>query len=81
MLSASLTFCPVRPCDARSSVRRELGNTMAKIGIKPEDTRDEGKHERFHVLSIMDERKSMRKIEPEYWCGGLAAGLSHCHGL
>jgi hypothetical protein len=54
---------------------------MAKIGIKPEDTRDEGKHERFHVLSIMDERKSMRKIEPEYWCGGLAAGLSHCHGL
>lgn len=58
---------------SRPFVRRELGNTMARIGIKPEDTRDEGKHERFHVLSIMDERKSTRKAEPDYWCGGRLA--------
>ena len=51
----------------------ELGVSMTKLGMPPEDTRDENQYERFFVLSMMDERKAKRKDDPDYWC---VAGLN-----
>lgn len=58
---------------------RELGATLEKLGVLPEDSRDEEKRERFAVLSLMDERKSTRKAEPSFWFVGWASqhGITH----
>jgi len=46
---------------------REIATTLRAVGVPLSDTRDELERERFFVLGLVDERRTTKAKDPDYW--------------